>query len=584
MQRSRRALLLRRAALEKTIIHKKSQFCKVSASLFIVLWVFIFLLNSLISKGNDYRDGQETILGDFNPHEAPSSMDEVIDFQLSPQSSDTSSFNSQQQISISKGNSPESDKDGLVNEGSKLDASTIQKDQIAEFVSDSSINLEKESLPKSDRLSHITPLGLDEFRNKAIISKEKAISRQTGTVIHRVEPSGKEYNYASSSKGAKVLDYNKEAKGASNILDKDKDKYLRNPCSADDKYVVIELSEETLVDTIEIANFEHYSSNLKDFEILSSLVYPTDNWVKLGNFTAANVKHAQLFHLPEPKWARYLKINLLSHYGSEFFCTLSVVEVYGVDAVERMLEDLISDEKNRLEHEEKITEQVPLKDHNGGEDTLVKIADFHDQSSHESSKPKPESSKGASPGPVVEAKPSQLGRMPGDTVLKVLMQKVQTLDLNFSVLERYLEELNSRYGHIFKDFDDDMSNKDLLLEKIRLEIKNLQNSKDAFASDIGELLIWRTMVSSQLDQLVRDNAVFRSDIKAVQEHQNNMENKGLAVIFVSFIFGCLATSKLLLNVLLSICTVNKSESLCRTSSGWLVLLLSSSIVMVIMIL
>ena len=80
--------------------------------------------------------------------------------------------------------------------------------------------------------------------------------------------------------------------------------------------------------------------------MLGSLVFPTDDWVKLGNFTVANVKHAQRFALDEPKWVRYLKLNLLSHYGTEFYCTLSVVEVYGVDAVERMLEDLKSVQEN----------------------------------------------------------------------------------------------------------------------------------------------------------------------------------------------------------------------------------------------
>ncbi|XP_022886977.1 SUN domain-containing protein 5-like [Olea europaea var. sylvestris] len=58
-------------------------------------------------------------------------------------------------------------------------------------------------------------------------------------------------------------------------------------------------------------------------------------------FVAANVKHAQCFKLPEPKLVRYLDVDLPSHYGSEFYCTLSVVEVNGVDAIEHMLEYLI---------------------------------------------------------------------------------------------------------------------------------------------------------------------------------------------------------------------------------------------------
>lgn len=149
---------------------------------------------------------------------------------------------------------------------------------------------------KNDRLSHDRVLGYDEFKHKAINSKNKSAAGQNGSVMHRVEPGGTKYNYASASKGAKVLAFNKEAKGASNILGKDQDKYLRNPCSVEEKFVVIELSEETLIDTIELANFEHYSSNLKEFELLGSAVYPTDTWVKLGNFTAKNVKHSRKVH------------------------------------------------------------------------------------------------------------------------------------------------------------------------------------------------------------------------------------------------------------------------------------------------
>ena len=66
---------------------------------------------------------------------------------------------------------------------------------------------------------------------------------------------------------------------------------------------------------------------------------------------------------------------------------------------------------------------------------------------------KPEPSITNMPDTVEEIRHQQVGRMPGDTVLKILMQKVRSLDLSLSVLERYLEDLNSRYCNIFKEFD-----------------------------------------------------------------------------------------------------------------------------------
>lgn len=326
-------------------------------------------------------------------------------------------------------------------------------------------------------LSRIMPLGLDEFKSKSINPKGKAVTSKAGGIIHRAEPNGRVYNYASANKGAKVLAFNKEAKGAFNILGKNKDKYLRNPCSAEEKFVVLELSEETLVDTIEIANFEHHSSNLKDFDLLSSLVYPTDSWVKLANFTATNVKHAQRFVLEEPKWARYLKLNLVSHYGSEFYCTLSVLEVYGVDAIERMMEDMMSvqDYRNRAEEPNAAPTptSVPL------DPTDVKIlGETENEFDPDNHNMLSGISKNKVPDPVIQVRAQQVGRMPGDTVLKILMQKIQSLDLSFSVLEQYLEELNIRYSNIFKEFDEEIADKSKLLGQVRLEIKQLDKSKD----------------------------------------------------------------------------------------------------------
>ena len=57
--------------------------------------------------------------------------------------------------------------------------------------------------------------------------------------------------------------------------------------------------------------------------------------------------------------------------------------------------------------------------------------------------------------------------MPRNSVLKILMQKVRSLDLSLSIFERYREEVNSKYGNIFKEIDKDLGEKDVLFEKIR---------------------------------------------------------------------------------------------------------------------
>lgn len=101
--------------------------------------------------------------------------------------------------------------------------------------------------------------------------------------------------------------------------------------------MVIELCQEILVDTIYLANFEFFSSMVKDFNVFVSAKYPPEeDWVQLhGNFTASNRRDLQSFSIKNPKiWARYLKISFLSQYGKEHFCPISVLNVFGTTIME----------------------------------------------------------------------------------------------------------------------------------------------------------------------------------------------------------------------------------------------------------
>ncbi|KAE8687868.1 Galactose-binding protein isoform 10 [Hibiscus syriacus] len=586
MQISRTALLQGRA-LDGAIFGGSRSY-KVSLSLVFVLWGLLSLFSLWLCHGDGHRGGS-VVLGLSTWDEAKMGHNEHADSPGQCLVGESCSFSSHDgfcsniaETTDLHDDSPASDETSktLVSTNEQLDAGN----SVADIKSEN-------SSPKSDRLSHTLPPGLDEFKSRAFFSKSKSGTGQAG-VMHRLEPGGKEYNYASASKGAKVLAYNKEAKGASNILGRDEDKYLRNPCSAEEKFVVIELSEEILVDTIEIANFEHYSSNLKQFELLGSLVFPTDVWTNLGNFTAANVKLSQRFVLQEPKWVRYLKLNLLSHYGLEFYCTLSVIEVYGVDAVERMLEDLISVQDNLFAPEDGVRDQKPMASQ--AESTH---RDDIQKSSHKEmgSEPSVENSNAqfdatnVAPNPVEEIRHQQVGRVPGDSVLKILMQKVRALDLSLSVLERYLEELNSKYSNIFKELDEDIGEKDKLLDKIKANIKDLLDNQNIIAKDVADIASWKSLVSVQLNALVIDNADLRWKVEKVLERQTSMENKFMAVFVVTLVFGLFAIVRLLVDMLLSIYMsfisverMEKPRKFWSRSSSWLLLLCSCSIIIFIL--
>jgi hypothetical protein len=81
--------------------------------------------------------------------------------------------------------------------------------------------------------------------------------------------------------------------------------------------------EQVHADAIVIANYEKFSSPVKDFLVLGSINYPTDTWLVLGNFTAEYRNGEQLFPLEPYQHVRYIKLRFFSHYGSEYYCTLS---------------------------------------------------------------------------------------------------------------------------------------------------------------------------------------------------------------------------------------------------------------------
>ncbi|XP_030471634.2 SUN domain-containing protein 4-like isoform X1 [Syzygium oleosum] len=441
---------------------------------------------------------------------------------------------------------------------------------------------------KGDRVARDEPPKFDEFKHKAIAPREKTMGGQTGSIMHRVEPGGAEYDYASASKGAKVLAFNKEAKGASNILGKDMDKYLLNPCSAEEKFVIIELSEETLVYTVEIANFEHHSSNVKDFLVLGSLVYPAKTWVNLGQFTAKNVKQSQRFRLSEPKWVRYLKLDLLSHYGSEFYCTLSTVRVYGVDAVERMLEDLISVQDDIFTSDESGDEKSifsqPVPSQTDG-DHQNQFTESASGAAHKDSKQKLDVSKSNSDDQISDIQPQPVGRLPGDSVLKILMQKVRSLDINLSILERYLEELNFKYGDLFKEVDEEIAENTLLLEKIRLDITDLLDNKGAIVKDLSDLVLWKSLVSTQIDILNSENAILRSEMETILDTQEHMENKGILVLLLTLICGFLSAIKLIVDLTVNMFSgKQKFVMFPHSRSSWIFLLLYCALVGIILLL
>ncbi|XP_027875351.1 SUN domain-containing ossification factor isoform X3 [Xiphophorus couchianus] len=184
----------------------------------------------------------------------------------------------------------------------------------------------------------------DEWKRKMMeVEKEKTLSTHTSNNggSHTVKKVQKNFhNYASVECGAKLLGANPEAKSTSAILKENMDLYMLNPCSTK-IWFIIELCEPIQLKQLDIANFELFSSTPKDFLVSISDRYPTNKWSKLGTFHARDERTVQSFPLDEHLYAKYvkmftkyIKVELVSHFGSEHFCPLSLIRVFGTSMVE----------------------------------------------------------------------------------------------------------------------------------------------------------------------------------------------------------------------------------------------------------
>ncbi|XP_075383647.1 SUN domain-containing ossification factor isoform X1 [Tenrec ecaudatus] len=225
----------------------------------------------------------------------------------------------------------------------------------------------------------------DEWKKKVMeVEKERSLS--VGQSMHPSSNGGQHAtkkvqknrnNYASVECGAKILAANPEAKSTSAILIENMDLYMLNPCSTK-IWFVIELCEPIQVKQLDIANYELFSSTPKDFLVSISDRYPINKWIKLGTFHGRDERNVQSFPLDEQMYAKYvkmfikyIKVEFISHFGSEHFCPLSLIRVFGTSMVEEYEE--IADSQYQSERQELFDEDYdyPL-DYNTGEDKSSK--------------------------------------------------------------------------------------------------------------------------------------------------------------------------------------------------------------------
>lgn len=216
----------------------------------------------------------------------------------------------------------------------------------------------KQSDPQNDTVGE--PSATNAAFGNAGVPASRARSKDAGRTCEE------RFNYASFDCAANVLKTNPQCKSSSSILVENKDSYLLNECAAENKFLIVELCDHIQIDTVVLANFEFFSSMFRTFRLSISDRYPVkiDRWRELGVYEARNSREIQAFLVHNPLiWARYLRIEFLTHYGSEYYCPLSLVRVHGTTMMEdyRHQEELargevdVMDDETELEGEQHLT-------------------------------------------------------------------------------------------------------------------------------------------------------------------------------------------------------------------------------------
>jgi hypothetical protein len=157
-------------------------------------------------------------------------------------------------------------------------------------------------------------------------------------------------NFSSHQAGAVIIDKSPASgKGFNNLLNDDRDKYAI--CSTNEKkWIIVGLSEEVAITSVVIANYEKYSSTVREFQLLGSLKYPTSEWNDLGTYSAQLMLGEQQFNITnsESTHTRYLKIKILSHFLDEELFTLSQIKVYGQTVFASLQDEVARSDENDI--------------------------------------------------------------------------------------------------------------------------------------------------------------------------------------------------------------------------------------------
>ena len=248
----------------------------------------------------------------------------------------TSEKRNEDKSEITESNKDNKDSLGMADDLMKLNANETDEykketRQGTEFTAlkseDGDGNILKDSIDKSlERIDDVNDDGILEsfkdWKEKQETTVKKNIIQDNSIPVAVLRTRlNKKTNYASNECGAKVVAANPEAENTAAILNENMDMYMLNPCSVN-IWFVVELCEKIQAETVDIANFELFSSTPETFKVFFSSRYPTREWQLVGSFNSRSERVIQSFHLEEKLYAKFVKVEICySLFGTfQFIC------------------------------------------------------------------------------------------------------------------------------------------------------------------------------------------------------------------------------------------------------------------------
>ncbi|GAB1599231.1 SUN domain-containing ossification factor-like isoform X1 [Argonauta hians] len=204
---------------------------------------------------------------------------------------------------------------------------------------------------------------------KKVLAEEKNKQNDQGLTSSSLPQKQKmRNNYASSDCGAKVVLANPEAENVKYILNSNPDEYMINPCQSR-KWFIIELCESIQIKNIETASLELFSSRPKTFRISVSDRYPSKEWQILGTFESTEERNIHKYQITEENYSKFVKVDILDHYGKEHFCPLTLFRVFGFTIEEDMETDVTPHE----DLDDDVQDEPPVNLFASAKDTVLRL-------------------------------------------------------------------------------------------------------------------------------------------------------------------------------------------------------------------